>query len=279
MNSIEAVSEFLLGKALSLTEEWYNSIDKNQTAGVYANNNQDVIQKLKQQNYEFHLHFCQAFLLENNTAFHQFKEWVLMVATDEYHQKTPIHIVLKEFFRVQEQYLDYIREFVESTSDIYDEEIINGWNRKIINIFGEVMSWFVEESHKYSQQRLQSQQELINELGSPVILINNNMGLLPIVGTIDTHRAKHLLENTLKQCSKKGIQHLFIDLSGVFIIDTLVAQKIFQLIESLRLIGIKTTLSGIRPEIAATAVQLGISFKNISITPTLSKAMRSFTIN
>lgn len=44
----------------------------------------------------------------------------------------------------------------------------------------------------------------------------------------------------------------------------MVAHQLFSLIEALRLIGVSSTLSGIRPEIAQTAVQLGLSFEDIS---------------
>lgn len=82
-----------------------------------------------------------------------------------------------------------------------------------------------------------------------------------------------ILENTLKQCSQRGIHHLFVDLSGVAMIDTMVAHKIFQLLDALKLIGVKTTLSGIRPEIAQTAVQLGLSFNKTEVRTNLAQAL------
>ena len=84
-----------------------------------------------------------------------------------------------------------------------------------------------------------------------------------------------ILENTLHQCSEKRITQLYIDLSGVAMIDTMVAQQLFTLIESLGMLGVKATLSGIRPEIAQTAVQLGLSFSNLSIRSSLAEAIAS----
>jgi rsbT co-antagonist protein RsbR len=135
--------------------------------------------------------------------------------------------------------------------------------------------WFVEENQKYSEEKLIAQQEMINELSSPVIALNNHMGLLPLIGVIDTARAKLIVETTLEQCTEKDISHLLIDLSGVLIIDTMVAQQIFSLIETLGLIGVKSTLSGIRPEIALTATQLGLSFDQVSIKSNLAQALAS----
>ncbi|MFC6037969.1 STAS domain-containing protein [Paenisporosarcina macmurdoensis] len=125
-----------------------------------------------------------------------------------------------------------------------------------------------------AKKRLRSQQELINELSAPVIKLQRHIGLLPVVGEIDTQRAKYILENTLNECSKQGITHLHIDLSEVNMIDTMVAMEIFRLIDALKIVGVKTTLSGVRPEFALTAVHLGLDFKNIQITGNLSQALQ-----
>ncbi|MDF4189845.1 RsbT co-antagonist RsbRB, partial [Ligilactobacillus salivarius] len=74
-------------------------------------------------------------------------------------------------------------------------------------------------------------------------------------------------------CAKRRVEHLLIDLSGVVVVDTMVAHQIFKLIEALNLIGVRSTLSGIRPEIAQTAVQLGIDFSNITIKTNLAQAL------
>lgn len=58
-------------------------------------------------------------------------------------------------------------------------------------------------------------------------------------------------------------------------VDTMVAHQIFQLIDTLGLLRVKSTLSGIRPEIAQTAIQLGLSFKNIRIKSNLAQALDS----
>ncbi|NLP53125.1 STAS domain-containing protein [Bacillus sp. RO1] len=262
---------FLLEKAKVLTEEWYESLDKVNSKGVYASTNPDVIATLKKQNYAFHLQLCKIFIEEEEKFFKDFEEWILSIAQDDQHLKTPIHHILKEFFRVRGQYLDFIDEFVALHQEEKEQQLL--YNHMITKAFDNVVFKFVEENQKYAEERLQAQQDMIKELSSPVIALDNNRALLPLVGDIDTSRARFILENTLEQCGEKGINHLFIDLSGVVIIDTLVADQIFNLIKALNLIGVKTTLSGIRPEIAQTTVQLGISFQNVSIKPTLAGAL------
>ncbi|WP_224428317.1 STAS domain-containing protein [Cytobacillus oceanisediminis] len=164
-----------------------------------------------------------------------------------------------------------IKEY--ATKHHVGQERVIEWSHGVVKVLDEIILKYTEEHHNYSNRQLVAQQEMINELSSPVISLSNSRALLPLVGDIDTARAASILENTIKQCAEKKVSRLFIDLSGVVIIDTMVAHQIFQLINGLSLIGVKTTLSGIRPEIATTAIQLGLSFTDISIASTLSKAI------
>jgi len=275
MNAAQEIHEFLLNKAKRLTEDWYNSLDKSDPHGVYSTTDPSAIELLKKQNYEFHIQFCELFVQEESVFLTSFEKWVIEVAKDEEHLSTPVHFIVREFFRTRDQYLFFLKEFFNGASPAYSQDVIDSWNKKIIHTIDNVVMWFMQEHHKFSVKRLQCQQEMINELSSPVIKLNRGTGLLPLVGDIDTARAKLILEKTLQQCAEKRVDCLLIDLSGVIMIDTMVAQQLFHLVEALGLIGVKTTLSGIRPELAQTAVQLGLDFTQMSITSTLSRAISS----
>ncbi|MGV3465014.1 MAG: STAS domain-containing protein [Heyndrickxia sp.] len=278
MHRNKDLHSFLLTKATTLTEEWYNSLDKSDPSGVYSSENPDVINDLKKQNYEFHLHLCEVFVKEETIFLEDFQKWIQTIAQDQHHLNTPIQFIIREFFRVRELYLTFIKEFVAIHEGEFTNEMIDRWNGIIIKAFDKVILSFVEEHQYYGEQRLIAQQELIQELSCPVIALYNNMAMLPLIGEVDTRRAKFMIDNTLKQCAKIGVELLVIDLSGVVMIDTMVAQQIFSLITALRLIGVKTILSGIRPEIAQTAVQLGLDFQNIETYSTLNQALSSITL-
>ncbi|KIL48475.1 STAS domain-containing protein [Jeotgalibacillus soli] len=273
MHRSKELHVFLLDRAKNLTEAWYESLDKSDPSGVYASTDPEVISTLKKQNYDFHLHLCGVFIEEERKFFNDFQQWILSIAQDEQHYNTPIHFTIREFFRVQDQYLDFIMEFVSLHEGEISGKTYNIWNRMIIKVFNNVMVKFVEEHQKFAEQKLLAQQEMIQELSSPIIILNKNTALLPLVGDIDTRRSVFILEHTLEQCSQKRVNNLIIDLSGVVMIDTMVAQQIFHLVDGLSLIGVKTTLSGIRPEIAQTIVQLGLQFDKISIKSTLAEAL------
>ncbi|TMU87621.1 STAS domain-containing protein [Bacillus sp. BHET2] len=264
---------YLLSKARQLTDEWYDSLDKNAATGVYSSTDPKVVETLKNQNFEFHGILCNVFAEDKETFNQKIDEWVLSIATDKEHLNTPNHSILKEFMRVRNQYLEFLKEYAKTHLEENIFEQFNIWNNVIIEAFDRVMLRYVELQTEVVDQQIQSQQEVINELSSPIISLNSNTALLPLVGNIDPTRAELILENALEQCVNKEVSLLFIDLSGVVLIDTMVAHQIFQLIDALQLIGVKPILSGLRPEIAQTAVQLGLNFENLTITSTLSQAL------
>ncbi len=181
------------------------------------------------------------------------KEWAFEVTQDQEHLKTPIHYIIREFVRVRDLYVSYVKEFIHLNQDTVKSEEAEDLYHALIKAFDLVIHIFIEEMYKNTSLQLQAQKDMITELSAPVIVLFHSVGLLPLIGDIDTVRAKLIMENTLHQCAKKKVTQLYIDLSGVAVIDTMVAHQLFSLIEALRLIGVSSTLSGIRPEIRANS--------------------------
>ncbi|WP_059105047.1 STAS domain-containing protein [Shouchella shacheensis] len=99
----------------------------------------------------------------------------------------------------------------------------------------------------------------IDELSVPLVQLTGDTGVIPIIGEIDTNRAQHLMSNALEKGAELNLNRIILDLSGVSIVDTMVAGQIFKVMDSLNLIGVTTALSGVRPEVAQTMVHLGIN--------------------
>ncbi|NEW04309.1 STAS domain-containing protein [Bacillus megaterium] len=123
------------------------------------------------------------------------------------------------------------------------------------------------------QETLRKAKSAFLELSVPVVPITKGIAILPLIGEVDTERATLLLEETLKKANELKLSHLLFDLSGVMIVDTMVAHQIFKIVDALGLLGVKTILIGIRPEVAQTMIQLGIDFSKITIKANLEKAL------
>jgi len=102
------------------------------------------------------------------------------------------------------------------------------------------------------------QQEVIQELSTPVLPFREGMLLLPIIGQIDAQRARQLTEHLLMAIRANRAKVIVIDITGVATVDSRVANHLVQTVDAARLMGAKVVISGISPEIALTMVTLGI---------------------
>jgi len=270
--------EHLSGRTLKMTEDWYSSLNKSK-AGVYGTTDPDKIALLKKQNHEFHLRFCTMFEKENKDFVTNFQGWIESIVKDEAHLDTPIVDVIGEFFRTQEQYLNELGKYALENKEQVSHEKLMEWTQAVVQIISKVIVEFTDQNSKAAEKRMNSQQQMIVEMSAPVILLAKKIGMLPLVGEITPHRAEIIFEKALAQSSKHDLDKLFIDLSGVPMIDTMVAQQVFQLIKGLEIIGVQVALSGISPVIAQTAVQLGIKFIDIEVYNTLAHALKQNQID
>jgi rsbT co-antagonist protein RsbR len=100
--------------------------------------------------------------------------------------------------------------------------------------------------------------ETIRELSTPVMPIHDRILTLPLVGHIDSTRGEQVMEALLTSVQQDGAEFIIIDITGVPVIDTAVANHILQATQAVRLLGAQCILVRISPEIALTLVQLGV---------------------
>lgn len=106
-------------------------------------------------------------------------------------------------------------------------------------------------------------QAAIRELSTPVIRMYHKVLLLPIVGTVDSHRAQQIMETLLARVVEEQAQAVIMDIQGVPIVDTQVADHLLKTTAAVRLLGAETILTGISGHVAMTIVQLGVDMSTI----------------
>src|ERR1051326_7075801 len=113
---------------------------------------------------------------------------------------------------------------------------------------------FVEQRERVIRQ----QQEAIRELSTPVLQVRERLLILPIIGVIDSQRARQLTEQLLRGIRTNRAKVVVIDMTGVAAMDATVANHLVQTVEASRLVGATVIVTGLSPEIAQTLVTIGV---------------------
>lgn len=110
---------------------------------------------------------------------------------------------------------------------------------------------------------LRRHQAAIRELSTPVIRVLDGVLLLPLIGTIDSQRAQQVMEAVLVRVSEDRARVLIVDIAGVPVVDTKVADHLLKTTAAVRLLGADTVLTGISAQVARTIVQLGVDISSM----------------
>lgn len=114
------------------------------------------------------------------------------------------------------------------------------------------------------EQTIRQQQEAIRELSTPVLQLRERLLILPIVGMIDTYRARLLTENLLRSIRDNRAKVVVIDITGVATVDSKVANHLVQTVTAARLMGARVLVTGLSAEIAQTLVTLGVELSKLN---------------
>jgi anti-anti-sigma factor len=183
-----------------------------------------------------------------------------------------------------------ILELIEGIRQIYWAFLYNYYKKEEINVddtfkleretntvldlfFSHYFSSYIEQKNEL----LDSHRELIDDLSVIVIPLSAKTSLLPVVGTMDTFRARKIQEKVLLEIANLRMSRIIIDLSGVAFMDTAVVGHMFRIIDGIRLMGCHAIITGIRPEIANTMIELGITLSNkVEIRSSLQQALEEY---
>jgi DNA-binding LacI/PurR family transcriptional regulator/anti-anti-sigma regulatory factor len=123
----------------------------------------------------------------------------------------------------------------------------------------------------YDRERMLSQ--TIRELGCPIIPLLPGVLLVPLIGAIDSQRAQQIISAVLEAIGEQRAQTVFLDVTGVPIVDTQVASSLIQTARAAILLGARVVMVGIRPEIAQSIVGLGIDLSHLKMYSDLASAI------
>jgi len=133
--------------------------------------------------------------------------------------------------------------------------VLDAYEPAANRIANTVAAGFVQER----ERTIREQQESIRELSTPVLQVRERLLILPIIGVIDSHRARQLTEQLLRGIRANRARVVVIDITGVAAMDSSVANHLVQTVEASRLLGATVIVTGLSPEIAQTLVRIGVN--------------------
>jgi len=122
---------------------------------------------------------------------------------------------------------------------------------------------------------LNEQSQAVMAMSTPVTEIWDGILLLPIVGIVDSKRSEDIMNAVLESIKTSKAKEFILDISGVGVVDTAVANYLISITKATALMGCRSTVSGISPSISKTIVQLGIDIGDLKTTSTMMDALAS----
>lgn len=131
----------------------------------------------------------------------------------------------------------------------------------------------VDTYARISNEAAAAQSKAVMEMSTPVTQIWEGILLLPLVGLIDSKRAQDIMDASLTKIAETQARIFILDISGVGVVDTAVANYLIKVTKATRLMGCQSTISGVSPAIAQTITELGIDVGNVRTTANMRDAL------
>ena len=147
--------------------------------------------------------------------------------------------------------------------DLSISETRLNWARKFVGIIRDI------SERKEAERIIDEQRESLLALSTPAIQAWDGIVMMPLVGVFDTLRAKQMTESLLDTIASTGAAVSILDVTGVAVIDTSVAQNLLRTISAAAMLGSEVILTGLSPETAQTLVKLGVDLSNVRSRGTL----------
>jgi len=114
------------------------------------------------------------------------------------------------------------------------------------------------------EQTIRRQQEAIRELSTPTLQVRERLLILPIIGLLDSHRAKQLTDTLLQAIRAHRAKVVVVDMTGVSTVDSKVANHLIQTVEAARLMGAAAIITGLSADVAQSLVTLGVDLGRLN---------------
>lgn len=130
------------------------------------------------------------------------------------------------------------------------------------------------ETIQRQQNTQMAMENLVRQLQTPILQIWDDVLALPVIGMVDSRRSQEMMETLLQEIVSHRCKYVIIDITGVEIVDTRTADHFVKVMKSAELLGTRCVMTGIRPAVAQTLVELGVDLSSIRTLRNLEEGLR-----
>ncbi|MEH7416868.1 STAS domain-containing protein [Neobacillus drentensis] len=181
-----------------------------------------------------------------------------------------VHAIRRALWHFIKLY-DRINENINFKDNFFElEEKVNDGIDEFLN------SFFISYS-EFKDQLILTQRKLVEHLSVPIIPVSQTVAVLPLIGTFDSYRMEIIEEKVLTDISKLRLLTLIIDLSGISDMDEVTIAHFQKVLIGITLMGAKSVITGLRPELVRKMVHLGIDLTSYTETKaTLQQTLNNY---
>ncbi|WP_102348919.1 ATP-binding protein [Bacillus sp. Marseille-P3661] len=157
---------------------------------------------------------------------------------------------------------DFLYNFDSYSKTVPDRIEFYSLEKKINERIDQFLTYFFISYTRYRDELLEKQRKLVENLSVPIIPINSDICILPVIGLVDSVRINTIQDKVLNEIENRHIQTLIIDLSGVTPMEQEITNKLLKIIEGISMMGCKTIITGLRAEIVKNIIQSNVAINH-----------------
>jgi len=260
LETVAGLKPVMMGKMDSMLEKWYGWVEAIPEYEEFFPN-KNILERVQRQQYKFWDIFFSGKIDEEYLSIRR--------RLGETHGR--IGLPLDTYFAGVDYFLSLCIEVLDEQN--FSIEEYKRTRRALNKMVHLDMTVIVQSYEQLINEGIAAQSQSLLEMSTPVTQIWNGILLLPVVGIIDSKRAQDIMNSTLTKISESQARSFILDISGVAVVDTAVANHLVKITKATRLMGCESTISGVSPAIAQTIVDLGIDVEEVNTTGNMRSAL------
>ncbi len=260
LNLIEMAGSFMMPQVDNIVSDWYDWL-RGQPEFEQFFSNEKILHHVEKKQVEYWKEFLVGDINEDYVNKRR--------VTGETHAR--IGLSMTVFFAGMNIFDQFFSDMVQQQSLSENEQMLmSDAIAKQVHLDTGIVC---EMYNSVSNELISGQSKALMEMSTPVTEIWAGILLLPVVGIVDSKRSQDIMNAVLQKISKTNAKEFILDISGVAVIDTAVANYLIKITKATRLMGCESTISGLSPANAQTIVNLGIDVGTVKTTSTMMDAM------